>query len=229
MILAQIQTDPEESTARPVQLSPFMSYVFQGEIRSYEYLLARDEAERNAGGVYTVVEPDPHPFGLAPLSVALSFDGSQVVAVPTYPELDVQTAIAAECARINAASDAADAADFAYDFGDTPALNTAGQQVRAGVRHLQMAEANLKDWQGQALRANALVGAGNPDGIVRVIVSDNAVVLASAAQFLACFEAGCQRREANATWRVTRKALVRSKATVEEVVATRASTDTGWS
>lgn len=145
-------------------------------------------------------------------------------AAPTLAEV-----IATECARIDAESDRRDGLDFPFNFEDTPAiLATGGAPVPAGVRSLQMGEVNLKDWQGQQSRALAAVQAGEPTKVIVVIVSDNATVLSPAEQFLECFEAGCQRREANATWRVQRKALVRAQTTIAGVNGTKAATDAGW-
>lgn len=151
-----------------------------------------------------------------------------LVVVPASDLPTVATVIADECARIDAASDAHDAADLQFDFEATPAVLVSGSTVSAGVRALQMGAINITDWQGQQARALAAVLDGNPTSVIKVIVSDNATVLAPAEQFLRCFEAGCQRKEANAVWRVQRKALVRAQTTAAGVAATRATTDAGW-
>jgi hypothetical protein len=146
---------------------------------------------------------------------------------PPMPSLD--DVKAAECERINAESARHGAMDFAFDFEGSPGVTATGQPITAaGVRHLQMREENLKDWQGQQSRALAAVLAGQPNTVIKVIVSDNATIFAPAEQFLQCFEAGCQRREANAVWRVTRKALVKAQTTIEGVEGTKAATDAGW-
>ncbi|NQE62967.1 hypothetical protein [Caulobacter sp. RHG1] len=168
------------------------------------------------------VERGPDGEALAPVSRELTAE--EVAALVG----SIDQVIADECARIDRASDARDALDLQFDFEATPALLMTGQTVAAGVRALQMGAVNITDWQGQQARALAAVLEGNPTAVIKVIVSDNATVLAPAEQFLRCFEAGSQRKEANAIWRVQRKALVRAQTTIAGVAATRAAADAGW-
>lgn len=75
--------------------------------------------------------------------------------------------------------------DFAYDFGDTPAINPAKETVTAGVKALQMRfDPDQRNWQALQSQAVVAVIMGQPEALAPMRVEDNWNVQTSALQVL---------------------------------------------
>ena len=119
-----------------------------------------------------------------------SWESLVLMSEPDRTALGVETIppppMAAEdiCRLIDAERDRRTALDYAYDFGPTPAINGAADQIEAGVRHLQMRPADRANWralQGAALTA---VVTGAPEMVLPLRAEDNWNVQTTAAQVL---------------------------------------------
>lgn len=126
---------------------------------SYETLTIMSAEDREALGV-TWVEPEP--------------------VAPTVEEL---------CALIDAERDRRTAEDFAYDFGDTLALDDTGAEIAAGVRQLQMRPEDQRNWQALQGAALTAVVSGAPETILPMRAEDNWNIQTTALQVLAVLSA----------------------------------------
>lgn len=100
--------------------------------------------------------------------------------VPTVDEL---------CALIDAERDRRTAQDFAYDFGETLALDDAGAEIAAGVRQLQMRPEDQRNWQALQGAALSAVVSGAPNTILPMRAEDNWNIQTTALQVLAVLAA----------------------------------------
>lgn len=100
--------------------------------------------------------------------------------VPTVEEL---------CALIDAERDRRQALDFAYDFGETLALDDTGAEIAAGVRLLQMRPEDQRNWQALQGAALTAVVSGAPNTILPMRAEDNWNIQTTALQVLAVLSA----------------------------------------
>ncbi len=88
------------------------------------------------------------------------------------------------CRAVDDERDRRTALDFPYDFGATPAINGAGDQIEAGERHLQMRPADRANWQALQGAALTAVVIGAPETLLPLRAEDNWNVQTTAAQVL---------------------------------------------
>lgn len=126
-----------------------------------------------------------YPAGLsAKLERALSFSTS-TAAMLTPPEpATPEEVVAQRCAQVDAERDRRMAQDFAYDFGEAPALNDAGDEIEAGERLLQMTPLDRANWQ--TLQGAALTAfiSGTPETVLPIRAEDNWNIQTTAEQVL---------------------------------------------
>ena len=126
-----------------------------------------------------------YPAGLpGKLERSLSFSSS-TAAMLTPPEPATQEEIVARrCAQVDAERDRRMAQDFAYDFGETLAVNDAGEEIAAGERLLQMTPLDRANWQ--TLQGAALTAfiSGTPETVLPIRAEDNWNIQTTAEQVL---------------------------------------------
>lgn len=126
-----------------------------------------------------------YPDGLpAKLERALSFSSS-TTAMLTPPEpASPEEIVAQRCAQVDAERDRRMAQDFAYDFGETLAVNDAGEEIAAGERLLQMTPLDRANWQ--TLQGAALTAfiSGTPETVLPIRAEDNWNIQTTAEQVL---------------------------------------------
>lgn len=93
------------------------------------------------------------------------------------------------CAAVDAERDRRTALDFAHDFGAIPALNGAGEEIEAGVRHLQMRDADRARWQALQGAALTAIVSGQPDALMPMRAEDNWNIQTTATQVLSVLAA----------------------------------------
>lgn len=126
-----------------------------------------------------------YPDGLpAKLERALSFSSS-TTAMLTPPEpASPEEIVAQRCAQVDAERDRRMAQDFAYDFGETPALNDAGEEIAAGERLLQMTPLDRANWQTLQGAALTAVISGAAETVLPMRAEDNWNIQTTALQVL---------------------------------------------
>ena len=92
--------------------------------------------------------------------------------------------VEALCALIDAERDRRTAQDFAYDFGETLALDDTGAEIAAGVRLLQMRPEDQRNWQALQGAALTAVVSGAPTTVLPMRAEDNWNIQATALQVL---------------------------------------------
>ena len=93
------------------------------------------------------------------------------------------------CTAVDAERDRRIALDFAHDFGTIPALNGAGDEIEAGVRHLQMRDSDRARWQALQGAALTAVVSGQPNAVLPMRAEDNWNIQTTATQVLAVLAA----------------------------------------
>lgn len=93
------------------------------------------------------------------------------------------------CAAVDAERDRRTALDFVHDFGTIPALNGAGEEIEAGVRHLQMRDADRARWQALQGAALTAIVSGQPDALMPMRAEDNWNIQTTATQVLSVLAA----------------------------------------
>lgn len=146
------------------------------------------------------------------------------IPVPAPPPLaQVQ---AAELLAIDAERDRLQQLDLPYDFGDTIAINDAGDQEEAGIRTLQMKfQPDQDNWTKLHALALAAVLTGAPNTVLPMRCDDNWNVQTPATQVLAVYAAGAQRNAAYLFYGGALKSQVRAAETVEDALAPRANAE----
>lgn len=118
------------------------------------------------------------------LERSLSFS-STTAALLTPPEPATQEEIVARrCAQVDAERDRRMAQDFAYDFGETPAVNDAGEEIAAGERLLQMTPLDRANWQTLQGAALTAVISGAAETVLPMRAEDNWNIKTTAFQVL---------------------------------------------
>lgn len=100
------------------------------------------------------------------------------------------------CRQIDAERDRRTALDFAYDYGETPALDDTGAEIAAGVRLLQMQPEDRANWQALQGAALTAVVSGVPETILPMRSEDNWNIQTTAAQVLQVLAAMTANRAA---------------------------------
>lgn len=93
------------------------------------------------------------------------------------------------CAAVDAERDRRTALDFSHDFGTIPALNGAGEEIEAGVRQLQMRDADRARWQALQGAALTAIVSGQPDALMPMRAEDNWNIQTTATQVLSVLAA----------------------------------------
>lgn len=93
------------------------------------------------------------------------------------------------CAAVDAERDRRIALDFSHDFGTVPALNGAGEEIEAGVRQLQMRDADRARWQALQGAALTAIVSGQPDALMPMRAEDNWNIQTTATQVLSVLAA----------------------------------------
>jgi len=126
-----------------------------------------------------------YPDGLpAKLERALSFSSSTAAMLaPPEPDTPEET-VAQRCRQVDAERDRRMAQDFAYDFGEAPALNDAGDEIEAGERLLQMTPLDRANWQTLQGAALTAVISGAPETVLPMRAEDNWNIQTTALQVL---------------------------------------------
>ncbi|MBD7941569.1 DUF4376 domain-containing protein [Brevundimonas guildfordensis] len=88
------------------------------------------------------------------------------------------------CRQIDAERDRRTALDFAYDFGETPAVDDSGGEIAAGERLLQMRPEDQRNWQALQGAALTAVVSGAPETVLPMRAEDNWNIQTTAAQVL---------------------------------------------
>ena len=88
------------------------------------------------------------------------------------------------CRQIDAERDRRTAEDFAYDFGETLALDDTGAEIAAGVRQLQMRPEDQRNWQALQGAALTAVVSGAPEAVLPMRAEDNWNIQTTALQVL---------------------------------------------
>ena len=92
--------------------------------------------------------------------------------------------MARRCAQVDAERDRRMAQDFAYDFGETPAVNDAGEEIAAGERLLQMTPLDRANWQTLQGAALTAVISGAAETVLPMRAEDNWNIKTTAFQVL---------------------------------------------
>lgn len=115
------------------------------------------------------------PTGLTPaMTRALSFARAAAPPLMAQPEPETPERIVERlCRAIDAERDRRTALDFVYDFGTTSARDDNGQEIEAGVRHLQMRPEDRGNWQALQGAALTAVISGQTTAILPMRAEDN--------------------------------------------------------
>ncbi|WP_297803384.1 hypothetical protein [uncultured Brevundimonas sp.] len=114
------------------------------------------------------------------------------------------------CKRIDKLRDAKTAADFAYDFGETVAVNDANEEEAAGVRRLQMRSHDVQRWLAvHAAALTAIIG-GQPETVIPIRAEDNWNIQTTAAQVVEVLTAAIERGAVLLYYGANLKAAVRA-------------------
>jgi hypothetical protein len=126
-----------------------------------------------------------YPEGLPPhIDRALRFSStmSSTLAPPEPPT--AEQVVVRLCSAVDAERDRRAALDFSYDFGETAAFDDDGQGIAAGIRQLQMREADRANWQALQGAALTAVVSGQPDLVMPMRAEDNWNIQTTATQVL---------------------------------------------
>lgn len=126
------------------------------------------------------------PTGLTPpMTRALSF--ARAAAPPLMAQHEPETperVVERLCRAIDAERDRRTALDFIYDFGTTSARDDNGQEIEAGIRHLQMRPEDRANWQTLQGAALTAVVSGQTTAILPMRAEDNWNIQTTASEVL---------------------------------------------
>lgn len=162
---------------------------------------------------------------LFPEGLSIDLDRVQRYARMITPQLapanvdpeTLEQAKARLCAAVDAERDRRTALDFVHDFGTIPALNGAGEEIEAGVRHLQMRDADRARWQALQGAALTAIVSGQPDALMPMRAEDNWNIQTTATQVLSVLAAMTAHGAALLFFGASLKDAVRAAADPETV------------
>lgn len=97
------------------------------------------------------------------------------------------------CAWVDKERDRRTALDFAWDFGDTLAVDDLGTAIGAGIRRLQMRKDDLRNWQVAQGAALTAIVSGSPSAVIPIRAEDNWNIQTTAVQVLGVLAAVTER------------------------------------
>lgn len=141
--------------------------------------------ERAAVGVVWYEPAGPAPNGQVVVGTHLADQGGAPVEKNILQPIPLEQRKAELLALIDAERDRRQQLDFAYDFGETPAINPAKETVPAGLKSLQMRfEPDQRNWMGLQSQAVVAVMMQQPGALAPMRAEDNFNVQTTAAQVL---------------------------------------------
>ena len=146
---------------------------------------AMGEEEREELEVATYQAAAPVPAGQRVVSSYLADFGGGLVEKHVLEPIPLEQRKAELLSQIDAERDRRQQLDFAYDFGETPAINPAKETVPAGVKSLQMRfDPDQRNWMGLQSQAVVAVMMQQPAALAPMRAEDNFNIQTTAAQVL---------------------------------------------
>ncbi len=141
--------------------------------------------ELTAAGAVWYEPAGPAPNGQIVVETYLTDQGGAPVEKNLLEPIPLEQRKATTLAAIDAERDRRQQLDFAYDFGETLAINPAKETVSAGVKALQMRfDPDQRNWMGLQSQAVVAVISGMPDALAPMRAEDNFNVQTTAQQVL---------------------------------------------
>lgn len=167
------------------ELIPGHEVITGDKITAWAEVMKWDDEALAEEGLARIEEAAPAPPGTNLISSELVLDEGVVRRVNVYSAPDPEYF----CHMVDTERDQRINSDYSFDFGETPAISDAGVEIEAGVRSLQMAPNNIRDWQ--ALYMVAL--AAPPGTLLPIRTEDNWNVQCVREQLLQCLTGAFQR------------------------------------